>query len=188
MYSFPIWSQSVVPYPFLTVASWPAYRFLRRQVRCSGIHISLKNFLQSVVIYTVKGFGIVNKAEIDVFLSLSCFFNDPADFGHLISGSVLLMTGKTRVKKFCDVRLKLMALGIFVPSQMEKKFFFRFSIRKILQILRNDCDFLIISFSWMFHHMSFQDLTLQPIRMSQRFCEMLISNATACFESIFQNH
>ena len=73
----------------------------------------------------------MNKAEIDVFLSLSCFFNDPADFGHLISGSVLLMTGKTQVKKFCDVRLKLMALGIFVPSQMEKKFFFRFSIRKI---------------------------------------------------------
>ena len=47
----------------------------------------LKNFLQFVVLYTVKGFGIVNKAEIDVFLVLSSFFDDPADVGNLISGS-----------------------------------------------------------------------------------------------------
>ena len=46
-----------------------------------------KNFPQFVVIHTVKGFGIVNKAEIDVFLELSCFFNDPADVGNLVSGS-----------------------------------------------------------------------------------------------------
>ena len=46
-----------------------------------------KNFLQSVVIQTVKGFGIVNKAKVDVFLELSCFFNDPADVCNLISGS-----------------------------------------------------------------------------------------------------
>ena len=47
----------------------------------------LKNFPQFVVIHTVKGFGIVNKAEVDVFLELSCFFNDPVDVGNLISGS-----------------------------------------------------------------------------------------------------
>ena len=46
----------------------------------------LKNFPQFVVIHTVKGFGIVNKAEVDVFLELSCFFNDPKDVGNLISG------------------------------------------------------------------------------------------------------
>ena len=46
-----------------------------------------KNFPQFVVIYTVKGFGVVNKAEVDVFLEFSCFFCDPADFGNLISGS-----------------------------------------------------------------------------------------------------
>ena len=46
-----------------------------------------KNFLQFVVIHTVKGFGVVNKAEIDVFLELSCFFDNPADVGNLISGS-----------------------------------------------------------------------------------------------------
>ena len=46
-----------------------------------------KNFPQFVVIHTVKGFGIVNKAEVDVFLELSCFFDDPTDVGNLISGS-----------------------------------------------------------------------------------------------------
>ena len=46
-----------------------------------------KNFPQFVVIHTVKGFGIVNKAEIDVFLELSCFFDDQMDVGNLISGS-----------------------------------------------------------------------------------------------------
>ena len=71
--SFPIWNQSVVPYPVITVASWPAYRFLRRQVRQSGIPISLRTF-QFVVIHTVKGFGIINKAEVDDFLELFCFF------------------------------------------------------------------------------------------------------------------
>ena len=43
-------------------------------------------FPQFIVIHTVRGFGIVNKAEIDVFLELYCFFNDPADVGNLISG------------------------------------------------------------------------------------------------------
>ena len=46
-----------------------------------------KNFPQLVVIHTVKGFGIVNKAEVYVFLELCCFFHDPADVGNLISGS-----------------------------------------------------------------------------------------------------
>ena len=47
----------------------------------------LKNFPQIVVIHTVKGFGVVNKAEVDIFLELSCFFDDPTDVGNLISGS-----------------------------------------------------------------------------------------------------
>ena len=47
----------------------------------------LKNFPQFIVMHTVKSFGIVNKAEIDVFLELSCFFDDPEDVGKLISGS-----------------------------------------------------------------------------------------------------
>ena len=47
----------------------------------------LKNFSQFVVIHTVKGFGIVNKAEVDVFLELSCFYDNPTDIGNLISSS-----------------------------------------------------------------------------------------------------
>ena len=91
---FPIWNQSVVPCPLLTVTSWPIYRFLRRQVRWSGIP-SLEEFIQFVVIHTVKGFGIVNKAEMYVFLKLSYFFDDPANFVNLISGSFVFP--KTRL-------------------------------------------------------------------------------------------
>ena len=83
---FPIWNQSVVPCLVISVASWPAYRFLKRQVRWSDIPISLRTF-QFVVIYAVKSFGIINKAEVNVFLEFFCFFYDPMDVGNLISGS-----------------------------------------------------------------------------------------------------
>ena len=69
--SFPIWKESVVPCPVLTVASWPIYRFLKRQVRWSGIRISFRIFHSLLWSTPVKGFGIVNKEEIDVFLELS---------------------------------------------------------------------------------------------------------------------
>ena len=83
---FPILNQLVVPCPVLTVAFWPAYRFLRRQVRWSGIPISFRIFL-FVVIHPVEGINIVNEAEVDVFLEFSCFFYDPVDVGNLISDS-----------------------------------------------------------------------------------------------------
>ena len=87
MYPFPIWNQSVVPCPVLTVASWPEYRFLKRQVTVLWYSHLFQNFPQMIVIHTVKGFGIADKAEIDVFMELSCFFHDLADVGNLISGS-----------------------------------------------------------------------------------------------------
>ena len=59
-----------------------------------------QNFPQFIVIHTVKGFGIVNKAEIDIFLELSCFFDDPADVGSLISGSSAFSKTSLNVKKF----------------------------------------------------------------------------------------
>ena len=59
-----------------------------------------QNFPQSVVIHTVKGFGLVNKAEIDVFLELSCFFDDPADVGNLISGSLAFSKTSLNLWKF----------------------------------------------------------------------------------------
>ena len=58
-----------------------------------------KNFPQFIVIHTVKGFGIVSKAEIDVFLELSCFFHDPADVGNLISGSSALSKNSLNIWK-----------------------------------------------------------------------------------------
>ena len=59
-----------------------------------------KNFPHFVVIHIVKGFGIVNKAEIDVFLELSCFFDDPVDVGNLISGSSAFSKTSLNIRKF----------------------------------------------------------------------------------------
>ena len=88
MYSFPDWNQSIVPCLVLTVASWYTYRFLRRQVSYSCLWYShpFKNFLQFVVIHTVKVFGIINEAEVDFFLEFPCFCYDPTDVDNLIFG------------------------------------------------------------------------------------------------------
>ena len=59
-----------------------------------------KNFPQFVVIHTVKGFGVVDKAEVDVFLELSCFFDDPMDVGNLVSGSSAFSKTSLNIWKF----------------------------------------------------------------------------------------
>ena len=59
-----------------------------------------KNFPQFIVIHTVKGFGIVNKAEVDVFLKFSCIFNDSSGVGNLISGSSALSKSSLNIQKF----------------------------------------------------------------------------------------
>ena len=93
---FPIWNQSVVPCPVLQVSQqagqvvWYSHLF--------------KNFPQFIVIHTVEGFGVVNKADIDVFLELSCFFDDPADIGNLISGS----------SAFCKTSLNIWEFSVLV--------------------------------------------------------------------------
>ena len=99
IYSLDVWSQSVVPCSVLIVASWPAYRFQEAGQVVWHSHL-LKNFPQLIVIHTVKGFGIVNKAELDVFLELSCIFNDPADVGNLISGSSAFSKTSLNIWKF----------------------------------------------------------------------------------------
>ena len=65
-----------------------------------------QNFPQFIMIHTVKGFGIVNKAEIDDFLELSCFFDDPEDVGNLISGS----------SAFSKTTLKIMGFVVQKPA------------------------------------------------------------------------
>ena len=96
---FSIWNLSILPRLVLTIASWPAYRFLQRQGRWSGIPISFRIF-QFIVIHTIKGFGIVNKAEVDVFLELSCFFDDPADIGNLTYGSSAFSKSSLNIREF----------------------------------------------------------------------------------------
>ena len=59
-----------------------------------------QNFPQFLVIHTVKGFGIVNEAEVDVFLELSCFFDGPTDVGNLISGSSAFSKSSLNIWKF----------------------------------------------------------------------------------------
>src|SRR5574340_1045800 len=68
------------------------------QVVCYSI--LFQNFPQFIVIHIVKDFGIVNKAEIDVFLKLSCFFHDPVDVGNLISGSSAFSKTSLNIWKF----------------------------------------------------------------------------------------
>ena len=96
---FLVWNQSVVPCPVLTIVSWPAYRFLRRQVRWSGISIFWRIFY-SLLWSTIKHFGIVNKAEVDVSLELSCFFDDLEDVDNLISGSSAFSKSSLNIWKF----------------------------------------------------------------------------------------
>ena len=60
----------------------------------------LKNFPQFVVVHTIKGFGIVNKAEVDIFLEFSCSFDDPMDVGNLIAGSSGFSKSSLSIWKF----------------------------------------------------------------------------------------
>ena len=100
MYSFPdlepvCWSISSSNRCFLTCIQTSQEA---GQVVCYS-HL-FQNFPQFVVIHTAKGFGVINKAEVDVFLELSCFFDDPADVGNLISGSSAFSKSSLNIRKF----------------------------------------------------------------------------------------
>ena len=78
-----------------------------------------QNFPQFVVIHTVKGFGIVNKAEIDVFLELSCFFNDPTDVGDLISGSSAFSKTSLNIWKFMVLAWRILSITLLACEMSE---------------------------------------------------------------------
>ena len=91
----------MVPCPVLTVVSWPAYRFLRRQVRWTGIPLSLTMF-HSLLWFTFKGFSVVNETEVCgvLFWNSLAFFDDPVDVGNLISGSSAFSKSSLNIWKF----------------------------------------------------------------------------------------
>ena len=81
----------------------------------------LKNCPQFVVIHTAKGFGVVNKAKIDVFLELSCFFDDPTHVGNLISGSSAFSKSSLNIWKFTVHTLLKPALENFEHYLLERE-------------------------------------------------------------------
>ena len=97
---FLIWNQSIVPCPVLTVASC-LHQISEEAGQVVWYSRLLKTFPQFIVIHTVKGFGIINKAEVDVFLVFSCFFDDPVDVGNLISDSSAFSKSSLNIWKFC---------------------------------------------------------------------------------------
>ena len=97
---FPIWNQSVVPCPVLTVTSWSAIQISQEAGQVVWYSHLFKNFPQYFVIHTIKGFGVADKAEVDVFLELSCFVYDPTDAGNLISGSFASSKSSLNIWKF----------------------------------------------------------------------------------------
>ena len=107
---FPILNHSVIPYMVLTAASWPANRFLRRQISLFVIPISLR-IVQFLVIDKVKDLSIVNEAEwvFFFFLEFLCLFNAPTDAGNLISGSSTFSKSSLCIWKF-------LVLVLFKPS------------------------------------------------------------------------
>ena len=87
----------------------------------------IKNFSEFVVVHTVKGFGIVNKAKVDVFLELYCFFDDPIDVGNLISGSSV--SSKSRLNIW-----KLMVHVLLKPGlENFEQFFASYEISEIVR-------------------------------------------------------
>ena len=97
--SFPIWNQSAVPCLVLTVASWSDTDI--SEGRSGGWYSHhFKNFPQFVVIHTVKGFGLVNKAGVGVFQEHSCFYDDPMDVGNLFSVSSAFSKSSLNIWKF----------------------------------------------------------------------------------------
>ena len=96
-----------------------------------------QKFPQFIVIHTVEGFGIVNKAEIDVFLELSCFFDDPVDVGNLISGSSAFSKTSLNIWKF-------MVHGLLKPGLESIT---QLSLNSVLGIIQQQCILLEDNFS-----------------------------------------
>ena len=137
MYSFSYLNQSVVPCLVPTVASWPAHRFLKKQVRWSGNSHFFQNFPLFVV--THKVFSIVNEIEVDVFLEFPWFFDDPTDIGNLISGSSAFSKSRLNIWTF--------SIHVLLKSSLE-------NFEHCFTSLLDECNcvvvrtFFVIAFLW----------------------------------------
>ena len=132
---FPILNQSVVPCPVLTVASWPAYRFCKRQERQLDIPISLRIF-HSLLWSTAKGFSTIREAEVDVS-GIPCFLYDPVNVGNLISGSSTFSKSSLYICKF-------LIHVLLQPSLID--------FEHILASMWNECNCMVI---WTFFGIAF---------------------------------
>ena len=97
---FPVWNQSVVLCPILNCCLLTYIQVSQEVRNVVWYSHHLKNFPHFVVSHTIKGFSVVNEAEVDVFLEFSCFFSDPADAGNLISGSSAFSKSSLNIWKF----------------------------------------------------------------------------------------
>ena len=120
------------------------------------------------MIHTVKGFGIVNKAEIDVFLELSCFFNDPVDVGNLISGS----------SAFSKTSLNILKRSLVFPIILFSSISMHWSLRKsflsLLAILWNS------AFIWVY--LSFSPLPFASLLFSAICNKILLYSIGSCIQ------
>ena len=99
--SFPIWNQSIVPVSSSNCCFLTCIQISQEAGKVVWYSHLFQNFPQFIVIHIVKGFGVVNKAEVDVFLELSCFLDDPLDVGSfLISGSSAFSKSSLNIWKF----------------------------------------------------------------------------------------
>ena len=95
-----MWNQPVVPCQVLPLLLPDLHTDFSRSSQVVWYSHLFKNFPEFVVVHTVKGFGIVNKAKVDIFLELSCFFDDPVNVGNLIFGSCAFSKSSLRMWKF----------------------------------------------------------------------------------------
>ena len=118
-----------------------------------------QNFPQFIVIHTVKGFGIVNKAEIDAFLELSCIFDDSADVGNLVSGSSAFYKTSLNIRRFMvHVFLDHIIVLYFNYFNTANKFFIDFIT------YHNKYEYNFQTFSW---HLFFHSKLLNYLQISK---------------------
>ena len=163
-----------------SVASWPVYRFLKRQIRWSGIPISFRIF-QFIVIHIVKGFGIVNKAEIDVFLQPSCFFHDPADVGNLISGSSAFSKASLNIRNFTVHILLKPGLENF---DVDFGKFDQRSVKYAILPTAEPCH-ILMRFSWLNNFLLSLDLIIISLFF---YCLSFLCNTSIYLQTLFQKN